>query len=343
MVDGNVITVDAPLTNAIERRWGGGSMIPYTDPGRISEVGVEGILAVSDFDPSVIDTKMDNVETDPYYADEEHIERFVVFDNDAWARDIAARHLVYSLVQLGRGAKWVTVRDGTASEFVSVITRGRRYGYDVQGQLTLVENARLESARHGYAVTSRVPGPNVWTGGGTTNDFNTSEPHHRWSTGGLFDNVDARISIMDRAWLGSGHGWAGANYVAWNTRARSPCRRRRPRRTTRSGTAARSAPAWCRACTTHGRDHAASGTSSSRAKRSSRRACIASSSWTGSRSSLSLVVGQTHPSRDSWAEVPKEPLPWRAGPDRRERDPAGWAEHEAVPVPATGYLTERTM
>ncbi|MFC7622509.1 hypothetical protein [Microlunatus sp. GCM10028923] len=219
-VDGNVITVDAPLTNAIERRWGGGSVIPYTDPGRISEVGVEGILAISDFDPSVIDTKMDNEETDPYYADEDHAERFVVFDNvkNAWARDISARHLVYSLVLLGRGAKWVTVRDGTASEFVSVITGGRRYGYDVQGQLTLVENARLESARHGYAVTSRVPGPNVWTGGGTSNDFNTSEPHHRWSTGGLFDDVDARISIMDRAWLGSGRGWAGANYVAWNTR-----------------------------------------------------------------------------------------------------------------------------
>lgn len=219
-VDGHVITIDAPLTNAIERRWGGGSVIPYTDPGRISEVGVEGILAVSDFDPAVIDTKMDNEETDPYYADEDHAERFVVFDNvkNAWARDIAARHLVYSLVLLGRGAKWVTVRDGTASEFVSVITGGRRYGYDVQGQLTLVENAHLESARHGYAVTSRVPGPNVWTGGGTTNDFNTSEPHHRWSTGGLFDDVDARISIMDRAWLGSGHGWAGANYVAWNTR-----------------------------------------------------------------------------------------------------------------------------
>jgi hypothetical protein len=51
----------------------------------------------------------------------------------------------------------------------------------------------------------------------STKDYNTSEPHHRWSVGGLFDSVKGLISIRDRAWLGSGHGWSGANYVTWNT------------------------------------------------------------------------------------------------------------------------------
>ncbi|GGI44891.1 hypothetical protein GCM10008018_09360 [Paenibacillus marchantiophytorum] len=29
--------------------------------------------------------------------------------------------------------------------------------------------------------------------------------------------MKAPIAIQDRIWLGSGHGWAGANYVTWNT------------------------------------------------------------------------------------------------------------------------------
>ena len=46
--------------------------------------------------------------------------------------------------------------------------------------------------------------------------FADSEPHHRWSVGGLYDNVNASIRIQDRQWYGTGHGWAGANYVVWN-------------------------------------------------------------------------------------------------------------------------------
>ncbi len=32
-IDGNTITLDAPIANAIERRWGGGEVIRYDDPG----------------------------------------------------------------------------------------------------------------------------------------------------------------------------------------------------------------------------------------------------------------------------------------------------------------------
>ncbi|MEY9093178.1 hypothetical protein [Paenibacillus sp. RC84] len=43
----------------------------------------------------------------------------------------------------------------------------------------------------------------------------------------MYDNIQAPISRRDRAWLGSGHGWAGANYVTWNTDSAftrsSPC------------------------------------------------------------------------------------------------------------------------
>jgi hypothetical protein len=100
---------------------------------------------------------------------------------------------------------------------VSIVTGGRRYVIHYMGQLCLAQRIHVETARHAFVIDSRVPGPNVALDSDAVDNYNTSEPHHRWSVGGLFDNIKAPIAIRDRAWLGSGHGWAGANYVTWNT------------------------------------------------------------------------------------------------------------------------------
>lgn len=219
-IDGNRITVDAPLANAIERQWGGGKLFKATDESRIEQVGIENMRAISDFDPSKTDTKMDNDVLDaPYYSDEAHAERFIMMNSvkNAWVREVDGYHFSYALVQVGRQAKWVTVQDSETYDMVSVITGGRRYSFFIQGQLNLVQRNYTETSRHAYVIESRVQGPNVMYDNKATREYNTSEPHHRWSTGGLYDNVSARISVRDRGWLGSGHGWAGANYVMWNT------------------------------------------------------------------------------------------------------------------------------
>jgi hypothetical protein len=50
-----------------------------------------------------------------------------------------------------------------------------------------------------------------------------SEPHHRWSTGILFDNITleekGNLAAINRGDSGTGHGWAGANMVFWNCAA----------------------------------------------------------------------------------------------------------------------------
>jgi hypothetical protein len=218
-VDGSMITVDAPITNAIERRWGGGRIYQYSDAERIEQVGVENMQVVSEFNPAVLHTVMDNGRTYPYYADEDHAERFVVFNSvkNGWVRDVAGYHLSYALVQLGRFSKWITVQDCHVYDMVSIVTGGRRYSIYFQGQLHLVQRVYAETARHAFIYDSAVAGPNVVLDCESFRDYNTSEPHHRWSVGGLFDNVKAPVSIRDRGWLGSGHGWSGANYVNWNT------------------------------------------------------------------------------------------------------------------------------
>ena len=214
-IDGNIVTVDAPIANSIERRWGGGELIAYDDPDRIEQVGIENLRVDVEFDPTV--TLIRNGQ--PYFADENHAVSFAVLDNvkNAWVRDVTALHLEHALSDVRRQAKWVTVQDSSAIDMVSRIDGGRRYNFKLAGQLTLVQRCHAETARHAFVVDSRVPGPNVFLDCDSTNEFATSEPHHRWSVGGLYDNVHGDIAIQDRAWLGSGHGWSGANYVAWNT------------------------------------------------------------------------------------------------------------------------------
>jgi hypothetical protein len=218
-VEGNIVTIDAPIANSIERRWGGGQLMKYTDPDRIEQVGVENVFVDSDFDPSIIDTVMDNDSTDPYMADEKHVEEFIVMSGtkNGWVRNVTGKHLAYSLVKIDRNSKWITVQDCKVTDFVSIITGGRRYAYYIVGQLNFIQRVYSETERHAFVYDSRIPGPNVVHNSESQKNYNSSEPHHRWSTGGLFDQVKGHIVIRDRAWLGSGHAWAGANYVTWNT------------------------------------------------------------------------------------------------------------------------------
>ncbi|CAG7648573.1 hypothetical protein PAESOLCIP111_05629 [Paenibacillus solanacearum] len=211
----NRIAIDAPLANSIERRWGGGEVIQYEDPDRIEQIGVENLRVDSAFDPSVTATQSGKT----YYSDENHAVSFAIFTNvkNAWMREVTGLHLNHALAHVSRGSKWVTVQDNKSLDMVSVITGGNRYPYKMSGELTLMQRNYAETARHAFVVDSRVQGPNVFLDSQSVNEYATSEPHHRWSVGGLYDNISAEIAIQDRGLLGSGHGWSGANYVTWNT------------------------------------------------------------------------------------------------------------------------------
>jgi len=216
-IDGNRVTVDAPIACAIDERWGGGQVVPYSDPGRVTLCGVENLRAVSAFDPSV---KLNFRHQFTYAADEAHALYAVAFDHakDCWARDVTAEHFYHGVAMIESGTKWVTVQDSTSLAPVSIIDGGRRYPFHIAGQLNLVLRCYSEEARHAFVFSARVPGPNAFVYCISRHEYATSEPHHRWSTGGLYDNVAANIAFQDRSSMGTGHGWAGANYVAWNTR-----------------------------------------------------------------------------------------------------------------------------
>ena len=214
------VTLDAPVVCAIERRWGGGSLSTSTDT-RIENIGVEDLAAVSDYNPAVVS----NSGNSPYPSDELHASYLVSLGNvkNAWVRGLSTRHFAHGPVRIS-SAKWITVADCDSREPVSQITGGRRYPYSNNGgQMCLFQDCVSDGARHAFVYGSRVVGPNVFLRCRSTNDHASSEPHHRWSTGGLYDNCAASIAIVNRGSMGSGHGWSGAHFVAWNCRGPISC------------------------------------------------------------------------------------------------------------------------
>jgi len=220
-VQGDTITIDGPITCAIEKRWGGGEVVKYEDSARIRDVGVENLRAVSEFDPAKRTTEYGNMDrpnyvAEEYYADEDHYRNFVIFDNtkNGWVRNATALHFVNSMVGTQRGAKWITVQDCVSREPVSRRLGARRFTFALRGQLALVQRCQSDKGRHSFMTGQPTGSANVFLDCKATSPFSSSEPHEQWATGNLYDNVQAPLTA--RFWKDINIGWAGANTVFWN-------------------------------------------------------------------------------------------------------------------------------
>ncbi len=210
-VEGNRVFVDAPITNSLDQQYGGGTIYKYVHSNRIENVGIENLKGQSDYDLS-----------NPF--DEDHSWTFISVDDvdHAWVKGVTSQHFARNTVSIERDAKHVTVVDSHSLDPISVITGSRRYAFEVDGQLNIVRDSTSDQGRHDFILNSPSPGPNVFLDNTATNSLNDTGPHQRWSTGGLFDNVSVdgdQINIRNRGNFGTGHGWAGANMVVWNSTA----------------------------------------------------------------------------------------------------------------------------
>ena len=212
----DMIQIDVPLPTNIDSDLQVGEILRCTDK-RIEKVGIENLQFVCGTD-ILSGSKDSKMETDGYFISEERAAAAVFFNNikHAWARDLDIRYFDKG-VYFGRGAKFCTGKDMTYKVSSGIITGGRRYPFYMEGQQILFTNCRAQDARHAYALGARVPGPNVFHECSSENNYGLSEPHHRWSLGGLYDNVKANLGFYNRGTMGTGHGWAAAWYVAWNT------------------------------------------------------------------------------------------------------------------------------
>ncbi len=211
-IEGSRVFLDAPITSAIDKAYGGGTIQRYAFPGRISHVGIENLVGQS------LATRDESNESRSW--------SFIGVGaaENVFVRDIEARHFVYAAVDAKDDAKFVTVSNARSVEPAGLVTGSRRYTYNVNGQLVLVTGSTASEGRHDFVTGSNVAGPSVFVGSVATDALNDAGPHHRWASGILFDNLAVSgnaINARDRGNMGTGHGWSGANMVIWNSAADS--------------------------------------------------------------------------------------------------------------------------
>jgi len=209
-VSNNTISLDAPIVDAIEARFGGASVY-RTDIARIAQVGIEDLRLEGNPDTGTANGTPD---TGPYIA--------IRFGGvrDSWVRNVTVRHVSHG-VTTRHGAHFNTFEDLAYLDPRYGDTEGRRryvFHYEGNSAFNLTQRCYAEGGRHTFVTGVRAPGPNVFLDCVAVNENNDSGPHQRWSTATLYDNTKGYLlRAQHRRWSGSGHGWAGAQQMFWNT------------------------------------------------------------------------------------------------------------------------------
>jgi Family of unknown function (DUF6298) len=215
-IEGTAITIDAPITTALDTTYGGATIYFYNGEGRINNCGIENLRCVSAYDKNNL-------------KDEDHRWNAINIENaeDAWVRQISFENFAGSAVSVLETVKRVTVEDCISKHPVSEIGGQRRYTFLTNGQQTLFQRCYAENGYHDFATGYCAPGPNAFVQCESVLPYSFSGAIDSWASGVLFDvvNVDGNaLRFSNRSQDANGAGWAAANSVFWNcTAARIDC------------------------------------------------------------------------------------------------------------------------
>ena len=210
-VSGSQITIDVPLTVAIDKKYGGAVVLPYRWSGRISDDGVENMTLVSEYDTN-------------YSKDENHCWTGVSIENaeNCWVRRVNFKHFAGSAVFVQRTSSKVTVEDCISREPVSEIGGMRRCTFFTMGQQTLVQRCYSEHGIHDFAAGYSAPGPNAFVQCESKESLGFSGSIASWACGLLFDvvNIDGHnLTFKNLGQDKNGAGWGTANSLFWQCTA----------------------------------------------------------------------------------------------------------------------------
>lgn len=210
-IDQEFISIDAPLTSAIDQHFGSGYVQRVDWPGRIQQVGIEGLRLESAFDSS-------------NHKDEDHRWMAITLNHlsNAWVRQVQFQYFAGSSVYVLGTASKVTVEDCISLTPISEIAGQRRRTFFNKGQQVLFQRCYAEQGYHDFAVGFMAAGPNAFVQCESVDAWNFSGAVDSWASGVLFDivNVEGQaLRFSNRGQDGQGAGWTAANSVFWQSSA----------------------------------------------------------------------------------------------------------------------------
>ena len=210
-VNGNQVTLNAPITCSIEQRWGGAKAIVYENKGLISECGVENLSIESDYDHSLP-------------MDEDHCWDgiYIAEAENCWVRMVNFQHFAGSAVVIQKSAQQITVEDCISQHPVSEIGGFRRRTFLTFGEMTLFQRCYSEHGINDFAVGHTAAGPNAFVQCESYESLGPSGAISSWAPGILFDivNIDGNDIVFKNWELEKfGAGWSTANSMLWQSTA----------------------------------------------------------------------------------------------------------------------------
>lgn len=215
-IQGNQITIDAPVFNHLIRALSPSFIYKHDRQSIKTHIGIENLRID-------IETLGGNDETHAWSA------VYLREIEDSWVRNCTFLHFGLSGVYTNTASR-ITVENCRALDPVSLIEGGRRYNFNAYNasQMILFKDCHASNGRHSYMSNGTT-----WTSGivflNCTSEgaYAASEGHRRWSQGLLYDNVreldgprsgynPRRIGLYNRGHFGTSHGWSAAHSVAWN-------------------------------------------------------------------------------------------------------------------------------
>ena len=211
---GNRIILDVPLSDSFDATYlnpPGGSVVKYTFPGRIEQVGLEAMrVTVPPRDVPIDQSQYTLLRMNAV--------------SDGWVRNVAVED-TQNTITLGPTSRRLTLETLRITHSVPFSGAASPADIAISGTQTLVHRSRVSGKRVWPIVTQAgVTGPNVVL------NFSSDEagvaPHQRWATGLLIDSSEFTngtelrpgIAFSNREYAGSGHGWSVGWAVAWNVR-----------------------------------------------------------------------------------------------------------------------------
>ncbi|HIW61595.1 MAG TPA: hypothetical protein H9881_03985 [Candidatus Stackebrandtia excrementipullorum] len=213
-IDGNEITICAPVFNHLDGSLTQSYVYAWDNAGIVRDCGVENLR---------ITMVANSAE------DENHPQNCIYLTQveDAWVRDCTLLHFSFAGVTT-RTATRCTVLDTRASHPRSKLQGSRRYNFNAgpRAQQVLFKGLRASHARHAFATSgTSLSSGCAWVDGFNDSGYSESGGHRQWSNGLLFDNIKELnnqsnrghvISLHNRGDQGTAHGWSSVHSVAWN-------------------------------------------------------------------------------------------------------------------------------
>lgn len=210
-VDGKNVIIDAPLTVALDKKWGDCKILRYKWSGRISESGVENLTIESDYDKK-------------YPKDEDHCWNgiYISAAKDCWVRQVFFKNMAGSAVIVQRTGQQITVEDCISYNPVSEIGGFRRCTFYTLGEKCLFQRCYSVKGINDFCAGYCAPGPNAFVQCDSQESLGFSGSVSSWATGLLFDIVNIDGNDLKFTNLGQdkfGAGWNTANSTFWQCTA----------------------------------------------------------------------------------------------------------------------------